>query len=353
MVQRFVVRVGMAYELRPATAPQYLARHGVLPEGSVTEAEAVTLGGGVSNRVVRVIANDSQLVLKQPRSDLAVEDDWPADVTRVHNEAAASRAYRRILRDVGTDAITAPEIVFEHETDHVIVSTCAPLGARTWKDELLDRRVDVDLVRRLGRALGIVHRRTEDDEAIRERFTDTTPFVQLRIDPYHEMVAQRHPDLAPSIRVETERVLGVDRTLVHGDYSPKNVLVDRSTDPPTLWIIDFEVAHVGDPAFDAAFMLNHLLIKSVYNRDAQAAYLDAARAFRRAYHEATDWDIEGTVVRELAVLLLARIDGKSPVGYIQTEETAEILRRIAKRTLEEDAETLQTVFSMAREEASA
>lgn len=353
MIREFVVRVGMAYELRPATAPRYLVRHGVLSEEGAIGAETAALGGGVSNRVVRVVADGSRFVLKQPYSNLAVEDDWPADVTRVHNEAAASRAYRGILHSAGTDAITAPEIVFEHETDHVIVSTCAPLGTETWKDELLDGRVDAALARRLGRALGTVHVRTEGDETIRERFADTTPFVQLRIDPYHETVAQRHPDVASAIRAETERVLGINRTLVHGDYSPKNTLVDQSTDPATLWIIDFEVAHWGDPAFDVAFMLNHLLIKSVYNQDAQAAYFDAARAFWRAYREATGWAIEEGIVRELAVLLLARVDGKSPVEYIRTEETAKVLRRLAKRLLEERVETLSTVFSMAHEEVPA
>ncbi|MEF8856196.1 MAG: phosphotransferase, partial [Haloplanus sp.] len=141
------------------------------------------------------------------------------------------------------------------------------------------------------------------------------------------------------------------RTLVHGDYSPKNVLVDRSDDPVP-WILDFEVAHWGDPAFDAAFMLNHLFIKSIYNHDRHAAYADAADRFWTAYDRAAEWDIERETVAELAVLMLARVDGKSPVEYVD-RAVAEALRRVAKRTLRGDAETLADFAALAREEAGA
>ena len=109
---------------------------------------------------------------------------------------------------------------------------------------------------------------------------------------------------------EVDRILDVDRTLVHGDYSPKNVLVDRAGDD-TPWILDFEVAHWGDPAFDTGFMMNHLFIKSVYNHEQQSEYLDAAFAFWDAYDEGVSWDIETETVTELGVLMLARVDGKS------------------------------------------
>lgn len=350
--------------LRPETATAYLERRGVFDSSEGTAASADALGGGVSNRVIRVRGRDRCLVLKQPLSNLAVDDDWPADVSRVHNEAAAARAYAAVARETGMEDISIPEVIFEDERNHVVAVECVPDGAATWKSELLRGTVDTHVARTLGRFLGVSHRSTTDRMDLKERFRDTTPFEQLRIEPYHRTTAARHPDLANHIRTEVERVLSGRRTLVHGDYSPKNVLVDRSgttnlqdvtgpneTDAPALWLIDFEVAHWGDPSFDTGFMLNHLFIKSVHNHEHRDDYLDAARAFWRAYDEVTAWDIERETTRELAVLMLARVDGKSPVEYVD-EPTGEVLREIARRALTDDIGTIEGYVSLTREVSS-
>ena len=149
---------------------------------------------------------------------------------------------------------------------------------------------------------------------------------------------------------EVDRILGVDRTLVHGDYSPKNVLVDPSGDGVP-WILDFEVAHWGDPSFDTGFMLNHLFIKSIYNHDRQEAYLDAADAFWEAYTAGVPWDIEAETIAELGVLMLARVDGKSPVEYVRSEAVADALRGVAKRSLLGEATSIGDFAALAREAA--
>ena len=350
--------------LRPETAISYLERRGVFDPSEKDAVSANALGGGVSNRVIRVDGRSRCLVLKQPLGNLAVAEDWPADVSRVHNEAAAARAYAAVAREAnGSErrdqegwSVSVPEIVFEDERHHVVAMECAPDGAMSWKSELLDGSVDVEVARALGRFLGVAHRSAAGDADLEDRFGNVRPFEQLRIEPYHRTTAARHPDLADAILAETERVLGVRETLVHGDYSPKNVLVDRggmesgdADDPtPTLWLLDFEVAHWGDPAFDTGFMLNHLFIKSVHNRAQTNEYLDAARAFWRAYDEAVGWDTECETVRELAVLMLARVDGKSPVEYID-EPTGEVLREIARRALTSEIATIGEYASLTRE----
>ncbi|WP_276259587.1 phosphotransferase family protein [Haloglomus litoreum] len=318
-------------QLRPEETPEYLARAGVLPDAAGAAVER--LGGGVSNVVLQVTWDDDCAVVKQPRPNLAVEDDWPADVVRVHNEAAAARAYREVLRRVDSPA-RVPGIRFEDESTHVVAMDCAPTGAGTWKSELLDGRVDTGVAAELGRVLGAVHRVAADDASLAEQFANERPFEQLRIDPYHRTTAERHPDLREPIQREIDRITGTQRTLVHGDYSPKNVLVDRAGDAPVPWLIDFEVAHWGDPAFDVAFMLNHLFIKSVHNADQQHEYANAAFAFWDAYTEQVPWDVEAETVAELGILMLARVDGKSPVEYVGEGPTAAALRRIARRTIE-------------------
>ena len=340
-----------SFTLSAETAPAYLRGRGLIDgsEADAGDVSATPLGGGVSNRVVRVDAGDRSFVLKQPLSNLAVEDDWPADVSRVHNEAAAARAYAAVIDAAGLDDVRVPAVLAEDEDAHVVVFSCAPDGAVMWKAELLDGRVDPTVARSLGRLLGTVHERASRDDELRERFADPTPFDQLRVDPYHRTTAERHPEVAGEIRAEAERVLAADRTLVHGDYSPKNVLVDRSTG--IRWLLDFEVAHWGDPAFDTAFMLNHLFIKSVHVDGRLDACIDAARGFWSAYCGASGWDVERETVRELAVLMLARVDGKSPVEYLDPGED-DLLREISTRALREGTGTLDGFAGIVREVAA-
>jgi 5-methylthioribose kinase len=336
--------------LRPEGAIEHLERAGLVSGQSAPTVES--LGGGVSNVVLKASWDADCAVVKRPRSNLAVDDDWPADVGRVHNEAAAARAYRDVLDRAGLSSVRVPAVRYEDRTEHVVAMDCVPETARTWKEELLDGRIDTRVAEELGDALGRVHRIAADEAALAERFANDRPFEQLRLDPYHRTVAERHPELRDVVEREVERIAGVDRTLVHGDFSPKNVLVDRS-DPdggPALWLIDFEVAHWGDPAFDAAFLLNHLFIKSVYRADRQAAYLTAARRFWSTYAARVGWDVEAATVAELGVLLLARVDGKSPVEYVTSEATADALRCAARRTLTSDVSEIEAVAAIVAEE---
>ncbi|WP_251329610.1 phosphotransferase family protein [Haloplanus pelagicus] len=335
-------------EFTADAAVEHCRRHGVVPTDA--DATARALGGGVSNHVYEVTWDDGCVVVKRPLPNLAVADDWPADVDRVHNEAAAIRTYESVLAAAGVGA-RVPGVVCESD-DHVIAIECAPTDAPMWKRELLDGRVDAGVAATVGAVLGAVHDATADDPTVRETFSEKRPFDQLRVDPYHRATARRNPDVADAIRTEIDRILATDRALVHGDYSPKNVLVDRAAGTVP-WILDFEVAHWGDPAFDTAFMLNHLYIKSIYNHDRHAAYADAATRFWDAYDDAVRWDIERETVTELAVLMLARVDGKSPVEYVEREAVAGALRRVAKRTLRSDTRTLSAFAALARGEAAA
>src|ERR1051326_3366027 len=123
--------------------------------------------------------------------------------------------------------------------------------------------------------LGRIHRQCETDKSVHVRFADNEHFIELRTDPYFVTVAIRHPDLKPVVDAEIKAVLKTKWTLVHGDYSPKNILI--CDNPRHLLLLDCEVAHIGHPAFDAAFCLNHLCLKSVKFPERKVAYLDSAR----------------------------------------------------------------------------
>lgn len=335
----------MTPKLTLNNAAEHLRAKGIL--ATKESATSTSLGGGVSNRVIQVTTETDCYVLKQPLENLDVEDDWPADIVRVHNEAAATRVYANICGSVKYGY--TPRVVDKFDSDHVVVFSCAPSDSTTWKRDLLDTTIDRHVVEIVGKILGTVHADTANNKELRNKFDDKAPFKQLRVDPYHRTTAQRHPDVADSITNEIDRLLSVDTTLVHGDYSPKNILVTPKT--PDVWILDFEVAHWGDPAFDTAFMLNHLFIKSVYNHPHQSKYLDAVESFWESYCETVSWEIEAETVTELAILMLARIDGKSPVEYIERDNVADALRTISKQALATDTSTIHEFSQIVRQES--
>jgi 5-methylthioribose kinase len=284
------------------TVVDYLAERG-LP---VTDAPVERLAGGISNIVLGV----GDVVVKQSLPRLQVEDDWPAPIGRVVTEAAALR----LVGDVTPGYV--PAVYDADEQRCVIVVERANGDWRNWKELLIAGHVDGAAARRLGEVLGRWHNATVASDRLPERFHETEPFEQLRVDPYYRTVARRAPDVAAPVHEVIDRMLATRTCLVHGDFSPKNVMVGPDG---RLWVIDFEVAHVGDPTFDVAFLLSHLILKSMHCPDHIDAYDQAAAAFTTAYWDVADVRVGATwnhVWQHVGCLLLARVRGKSPAPYL-------------------------------------
>jgi aminoglycoside phosphotransferase (APT) family kinase protein len=296
----------------PAALRRYLTAAGQLVDG---EPVAVTvLPGGVSGRTVRVDWPDGRgVVFKQALSKLRVAADWFSDPNRVHREALGLRVLAR-LAPPGS----VPALVFEDEREHVIGMEAVARPHDNWKALLLAGRLDADHVAQFGHWLGTVHRRSWDERAdLAAAFDDTTFFETLRVEPYYEYTATRVPAAAAFLRELVAATRGRRFALVHGDYSPKNVLVRGGR----LVVLDFEVIHRGDPAFDLGFALTHLLSKAHHLRDRRADFARAAAMFYRAYTEtmgAVPWagDLETFTVRHALGCLLARACGRSPLEYL-------------------------------------
>jgi aminoglycoside phosphotransferase (APT) family kinase protein len=265
------------------------------------------LSGGVS---ADVVLGDDGLVHKRFLPKLKVQMEWLSDPRRVFREIDSLRAWSRIA---GADIV--PQIVSVDPDDCSYTMTFAE--GPSWKDLLLAGEVRASIAHELGRRLALVHRRP-DPEA-RRALAGPGHFHDLRVEPYYETLMRRYPELP--IRADF-----TSETLVHGDYSPKNILVHAGG----LWVLDHEVAHWGDPAFDLGFMLNHLAIKAFIFADAR--YRDAARTFLDAY--GPEPALEARTMRHLAVLMLARVDGKSPLAYLSEEQRARIRAHARRRILE-------------------
>jgi 5-methylthioribose kinase len=287
-------------------APYLRRRHLIGADACVT---ARYLGGGVSNIVLEARTDERSFVVKQSLPRLRVASEWLAKRERIITEANALR---------WAAELTAEHVPVIYDVDaesYTMVIARAPEGWDDWKTQLLSGDVSVDVAARLGTILAAWHVASRDDATMSKTFDDAEAFEQLRIDPYYRAILPKYPDLAPEIAGYIDRMKATHRCLVHGDFSPKNILLGTSG----LWVVDFEVAHMGDPAFDLAFMHNHLMLKAIHQPEQIGAYAECAQAFSRAYQQGAGDGFGGPTAYlfgHVGCMMLARVDGKSPAEYL-------------------------------------
>ena len=307
------------------------------------KAKARLLPGGVSNTVVLLEDGARRYVVKQSLPRLRVRDKWLADRERVVREWQVMLALRGIL-----PAGRVPEPVFLDRRRFLYVMRAAPPGSSDWKSLLMAGHLSASTARAAGATLGLMARGTWMQSEFRRRFADATAFRQLRTDPYYRTVAARHPRVAGAIERWIEESSLRQCAMVHGDWSPKNLLVG----PLGPLCIDFECAHFGDPSYDAAFMLNHLVLKSFYRPELASGYLRLARTgfawtLGTLPPGALTW-YEAAAMRHLAFLMLARVDGKSPVEYLRSEAVRDTVRRLALRLVSDAPSTVTAALRLVR-----
>lgn len=311
-------------ELTPDNALDYLREHGRLgPEPARVEP----LGWGVSNLVLRVETATGRFVLKQSRPQLRTRDAWFSDLDRVYREQEVMQMLHPLLGDV------VPEVLFVDRDNFVFAMSHAPLEARVWKESLLAGEVDLALGQQTGHVLGKMHEATARTPALVEPFRDHKVFVQLRADPFYVRIQERRPELADVVKDIAERMLATKEALCHGDYSPKNILTHEGG----FTLVDYETACLGDPTMDLGFFLSHLLLKAVKRDTERERFFELTRAFWRGYAAETSFrplpELEQRGSEHLAVCLLARIDGTSPVDYLPEEDKRECVRKLARQIL--------------------
>jgi hypothetical protein len=273
------------------------------------------LGGGVSNKVILAEGPEFRAVLKQSLGQLRTEAGWNSDRERIFREAAAMRWMNGKATSGAFAGSAIPRIFFEDASGFTIAMEAAPSGAEMWKAQLFRGEHDYGIARLVGATLGSVISASWHDAEAEGLFGDQTVFDQLRIDPYYRYTASRRPDAAAYIQELIGRSALRRVSLVHGDWSPKNLLVYEDR----IWVIDWEVIHFGDPSFDVGFLLNHLVLKSIAMPQHRDAIVHLAYAFldgliTRLPADA-DW-IVPAALEHLPALLLARVEGKSPAEYL-------------------------------------
>lgn len=298
-------------ELGSDNAARYLMERGLLA-GPVPVEE---LAYGVSNLVLLVRA-EPPFVLKQSRPQLRTKDPWFSSPERVFREADAMRALRELLGPV------VPEVLFEDRENFLFCMSAAPPESRVWKELLLAGQADRDLSRLAARVLARMHGGASSSAATADwaaRFGDQRFFHELRLEPYYLRLPSRVPDLRRQIDDLVAETSAIRTALVHADFSPKNLLVRPGLEPRMV-LVDYETVHWGDPAFDLGFFLAHLSLKTIHHHGRHEPFVQLVLEFWEEYlAQVEPWSAAPLVaraLRHLAACMLVRIDGTSPVDYL-------------------------------------
>ncbi|MFL5760890.1 MAG: phosphotransferase family protein [Thermomicrobiales bacterium] len=315
---------------QPEALLRYLHDAGRIPRD---ETPTLTvLAGGVSNRTVLVerrmpAGHGEAWVLKQALAKLRVQVDWFSPPERVHREALGLRWLAQ-LAPPGT--IT--DFVFEDFDHHILAMTAVPQPHENWKTLLLAGRPESDYIAQFARLLGSIHRAGNARlPELAPVFGDRGYFESLRLEPYYAYTATQVAPATAFLDALIAETRAHRDTVVHGDYSPKNILVHDGR----LVLLDHEVIHIGDPGFDLGFSLTHLLSKAHHLPAKRAAFAAATADYWRIYRDTAGdgaWtaDLEARAVRHTLGCLLARVAGRSPLEYLDPGERARQQRAVVR-----------------------
>lgn len=278
----------------------YLRRTGRI--GADEPVHSRVLAGGVSNRTVLVERECGEAwVLKQALSKLRVPVDWFCEPERIEREALGMQA----LASVAPAGSITP-LIFCDAAEHVLAMTAVPQPHLNWKSMLLEGDIDPDHFRQFGLLLRALESAPHDP-----RFDDRSYFEVLRVEPYYSYAAQQVPEAVTFLNRLIERTRATRTSLVHGDFSPKNVLVYKGR----LILLDHEVIHWGDPAFDVGFAMAHFLSKARHMPLHHDRLLDGAKTMLAQLASLPDGSVEHTLG-----CLLARVAGRSQLEYLSDAE---------------------------------
>jgi aminoglycoside phosphotransferase (APT) family kinase protein len=267
-----------------------------------------------------------------------VAADWRAPVERNRYEARWMRRANAAVPGA------APKLLGIDEASGALAMQYLPPGQYAlWKEQLRDGEADLVFAARVAESLVRIHAATAADPTVAAEFPTDQIFYDIRLEPYLLATAHAHPDLAPQLKALVTVTQANRRALVHGDVSPKNIL--RGPSGPVF--LDAECAWWGDPAFDLAFCLNHLLLKCLWTPSATPGFLACFDALAATYAAGITWEppavLEARAAHLLPGLFLARVDGKSPVEYITAAQDRNRVRRVARSFLARPVEALGDV----------
>jgi hypothetical protein len=296
----------------PAELRAGLVRLGLVEPNQPVPGEPVA--GGVSSDIWRADLPGGPVCVKRALPQLRVAATWTVPTRRTGFEAAWLAAAGEIRPEAA-----CPVLGFAAEERVLVLRWLDPATHPVWKAQLLGGQVDAVVAAELGRRVAALHAGLSEEKRWRGVFDAGDLFQALRLDPYLRATGERHPRYRTALQDLARRTAATGLTVIHGDVSPKNVLVG----PAGPLLVDAECATWGDPAFDLAFCANHLLLKAAYRPRLAGELHEAFDALVRGYMAGVSWEpageLEGRAASLLPALALARVDGASPVEYLDEQ----------------------------------
>jgi len=295
----------------------------------------IPLAGGVSSDIWRVELPGRTICVKRALSRLKVAADWKAPITRNKSEWDWIE-----FVDSHFPGLVPRPIAHDDELQMLAMQYLPPGDFPVWKSQLLHGVIDREFASITGHLLAKIHAHSAAEQKLKDLFRTDETFFSLRLEPYLLATADLHPALKEKITKVATDTGNIHVALVHGDVSPKNILVG----PRGPIFLDAECAWFGDPAFDLAFCLNHFLLKCLVNPDLAQELILSFAVFFESYLREVNWEardeLESRCSTLLPMLFLARVDGKSPVEYLTEEQQKDLVRETAYLFITQPAEKL-------------
>jgi aminoglycoside phosphotransferase (APT) family kinase protein len=307
---------------------EFVHRAGLARAGEVPTVESLT--GGVSSDIWRIDLERGRVCVKRALPRLRVAQLWEAPIER--------NRYERLWLQAAGEAVPGcvPDVLSWDDAQGLFAMEY--VDRPVWKERLRLGDADPAFAAKVGTALARIHAATAGRDDVAKRFPTDAIFYAIRLEPYLVATAEKHPDLREKILFLSKRTSEKKLSLVHGDVSPKNILVGREGPTQFPIFLDAECAWYGDPAFDLAFCLNHLVLKSFW---VSGRFRECFESLKQAYLSQVTWEsgIEERVATLLPALLLARVDGKSPVEYLDDAQRQSV-RSLARKMLQSEERKL-------------
>lgn len=298
---------------------ELLSRSLIRPDSRIT-----ALAGGVSCQVHAISSGSDELVVKWGQARLRTAGRWISDPARTLREAEAIAFVRDRLGPIGV-----PELVFVVPELNLFAMRRIPTELANWRTALLAGEIEIQVAEAIGEGLARLHSLPVTDAWIAD--PGDVLRDELRVRPFYEDTARRLPALRSQFDGVIARLQSSDHLrLVHGDASPKNVLigVDASVN-----LVDWEVFHLGDVAFDVGMFGAHILCKSVADPTRRQQFSELMERLCLSYTACGGPAAGDAIVAHAGAIALARIYGRSRSDYLHGRARAGV-QRLASGLLE-------------------
>ena len=296
---------------------------------------------GVSSDIWHIkTKKNTEFCIKRALDKLTVKEDWFAPVSRSNFEAMYFKYCKKVMPEC------FPKLLGHDNKNYILaMQWYSPKSYRVWKKKLLNSNINFMDAINISNVLIKKHKFFFHKKFYKKKFENDDTFYSIRIEPYIIFTSNKYPQYKKKFLDVAQSLVQNKKTLIHGDFSPKNILI-KSNNPI---ILDAETACWGDPVFDLAFCNNHILLKSLLFKNLGHKFLELSYKFLNNYIKNITWEDKNffiqRLIKILPLLLLARVDGKSPVEYFKTKEKKQT-RSLAKNILNEEVKNIQQLFSI-------